>query len=73
VTRLRLVAFAVNGVGAAIPSLMLVSRLVSANLSRGDALMLNVIASFFVGMTMSDEGEPKLFGSLMGVLILGGV
>ena len=71
VARLRLIAFAVNGVGAAIAGLMLVSRLSSANPTQGDGLMLNAIASVFVGMTMSEEGEPNLFGTLTGVLILG--
>ena len=36
---------------------MLVSRLSSANPTQGDGLMLNAIASVFVGMTMSEEGN----------------
>ncbi|MGA1597407.1 MAG: ABC transporter permease, partial [bacterium] len=71
VARLRLWAFVINGAGAAIAGLMLVSRLSSANPTQGDGLMLNAIASVFVGMTMSEEGEPNLFGTLTGVLILG--
>ena len=50
---------------------MLVSRLSSANPTQGSGLMLNAIAAVFVGRTMSDEGEPNLFGTLTGVLILG--
>ncbi len=68
---LRLLAFAATGVGAAIAGLMLLSRLASANPTQGDGLMLNAIAAVFLGMTMSEEGEPHVLGTLLGVLILG--
>ena len=68
---LRLFAFIGTGVGAALAGLMLVSRLASANPTQGDGLMLNAIAAVFLGMTMSEEGEPHVLGTLLGVLILG--
>ena len=68
---LRLLAFVISGLGAAIAGLMLVSRLASANPTQGDGLMLNAIAAVFLGMTMSEEGEPHVLGTLLGVLILG--
>lgn len=68
---LRLLAFVLSGLGAAIAGLMLVSRLASANPTQGDGLMLNAIAAVFLGMTMSEEGEPHVLGTLLGVLILG--
>ena len=68
---LRLIAFMCTGLGAAIAGLMLVSRLSSANPTQGDGLMLNAIAAVFLGMTMSEEGEPHVLGTLVGVLILG--
>ena len=71
IAQLRLIAFAVNVMGAAIAGLMLVSQLSSSNPIQGDGLTLNAIASVFAGMTMSEEGEPNLFGTLTGVLILG--
>ena len=33
--------------------------------------MLDAIAGVFLGMTMSEEGEPHVLGTLVGVLILG--
>ena len=71
VAKLRVMAFAINGIGAAVAGLMLVSRLSSANTTQGEGLMLNAIAAVFVGMTFSEEGEPNLFGTLIGVLFLG--
>lgn len=68
---LSLLAFVVSGLGAGIGGLMLASRLASANPGQGDGLMLNAIAAVFLGITMSDEGEPHVFGTLVGVFILG--
>jgi ribose transport system permease protein len=68
---LRLGAFVATGTGAALGGLMLVSRLASANPTQGDPLMLPAIASVFLGMTMSEEGEPHVLGTVLGVLILG--
>jgi ribose transport system permease protein len=68
---LRLLAFVISGLGAAIAGLMLFSRLASANPTQGDGLMLRAIAAVFLGMTMSEEGEPHVLGTLLGVLILG--
>ncbi|MBX3083400.1 MAG: ABC transporter permease [Anaerolineae bacterium] len=68
---LRMIAFVFTGAGAALAGVMLVSRLGSANPTQGDGLMLNAIAAVFLGMTMSEEGEPHVLGTLVGVLILG--
>ena len=68
---LRLAAFAISGLGAAVAGLMLFSRLATAHPTQGEGLMLQAIAAVFLGMTMSEEGEPLVFGSLIGVLILG--
>jgi ribose transport system permease protein len=33
--------------------------------------MLNAIAAVFLGMTMSQQGEPRILATVVGVLILG--
>ncbi|WP_291742477.1 ABC transporter permease [Bauldia sp.] len=71
VRRLRLIAFALTGFGAAAAGLMYASRVASANPTQGSGLMLNAIAAVFLGMTMSEEGEPRVHATLIGVLILG--
>ena len=68
---LTLFAFVLSGLGASIAGLMLLSRLATANPTQGDGLMLNAIAAVFLGMTMSEEGEPHVLGTLLGVMILG--
>ncbi len=71
VKRLRLIAFALTGIGAALAGLMYASRVASANPTQGSGLMLNAIAAVFLGMTMSEEGEPRVHATVIGVLILG--
>lgn len=68
---LRMLAFVITGVGAALAGVMLTSQLATANPTLGDSLMLNAIAAVFLGMTMSQEGEPHVLGTLVGVLLIG--
>jgi ribose transport system permease protein len=71
VRRVRLAAFAIAGAGAAIAGLMYASRVASANPTQGSGLMLDGIAAVFLGMTMSEHGEPRVAYTLAGVLVLG--
>lgn len=71
VKRLRLYAFGLTGLGAATAGLMYASRVASANPTQGGGLMLDAIAAVFLGMTMSEEGEPRVLATLVGVLLLG--
>lgn len=71
VVRLRLVAFALTGLGAAGAGLMYAARVASANPTQGSGLMLDAIAAVFLGMTMTRQGEPRVGHTLLGVLILG--
>ena len=71
VRRLRLVAFALCGVGAALAGLMLASRVASANPVQGAGLMLDAIACVFLGMTLDRAGRPRVGGTLVGVALLG--
>lgn len=68
---LRLIAFMLTGLGAALAGLLYASRVASANPTQGAGLMLDAIAAVFLGMTMSEEGEPHVVGTLLGVAILG--
>jgi ribose transport system permease protein len=68
---LRFAAFGLSGMGAAAAGLMLASRVASANPTQGAGLMLDAIAAVFLCMTMSDEGQPRVFFTLIGVLMLG--
>ena len=68
---LKVAAFGLSGLGAAAAGLMIASRVASANPTQGAGLMLDAIAAVFLGMTMSDEGQPRVLFTLLGVLMLG--
>ena len=69
--RIRLIAFAVSGLGAALAGVLLASRLASAHPTAGDPLMLTSIAAVFIGMTTRRDTTPNVLGSLLGVALLG--
>lgn len=71
VRRLKLLAFALTGLSASAGGLLYASRVASANPTQGSGLMLNAIAAVFLGMTMSEQGEPRVIATIVGVLILG--
>jgi len=71
VVKLRMLAFALTGLGAAVAGLMYASRVASANPTQGAGLMLDAIAAVFLGMTMSKQSEPRVIFTLVGVLVLG--
>lgn len=71
INRLRLLSFVISGAGAAVAGLMLFSRLSTAHPTQGEGLMLQAIAAVFLGMTFSEESQPNVIGTLIGVLILG--
>jgi ribose transport system permease protein len=71
VKKVRLLAFAFAGLGAALAGLMIVSRVASANPIQGASLMLDAIAAVFLGQTISRNGAPRVLATLVGVLMLG--
>lgn len=71
VTKLRMIAFGLTGLGAAGAGLMYAARVASANPTQGSGLMLDAIAAVFLGMTMTRMGEPRVGATLVGVLLLG--
>jgi ribose transport system permease protein len=71
VRRLRLLSYVLSGLGAALAGIILTSRLFSAHPQAGNPFMLNAAAAVFLGATAFREGEPHVFGTLLGVLIMG--
>ena len=69
--KVRLIAFAISGFFAALGGIVLTSRLYSAHPQAGSPFMLNAAAAVFLGMTAFKEGEANLWGTLLGVLIMG--
>lgn len=71
VVALRLSAFAFTGVGAAVAGLMYAARVASANPTQGSGLMLTAIAAVFLGMTLTENGQPRVLATVAGCAVLG--
>lgn len=71
VARLRLSAFAITGLGAAVAGLMYAARVDSASPVQGDGLMLSAIAAVFLGQSLTESGQPRVLATVAGVVVLG--
>lgn len=69
--RSRFLAYVYSGVTASISGIVLTSRLFSAHPQAGAPFMLNAAAAVFLGMTAFREGQANVFGTFLGVLIMG--
>ncbi len=67
----QIIGYILCGVGVAITSVVLTSRLGSAHPLAGDALLMDAIATVYLGGTAFKEGEPNLGGTFVGALIIG--
>jgi ribose transport system permease protein len=67
---IRLIAFALCGVGAAAAGLLQAASTATANTAATQPWMLQSIAGVFQGMAMFRNGRPNLPGSILGVVLL---
>lgn len=71
VNRVKLIAFILCGVLGAVAGMILAARLNSGQPAAGDGFEFNVITACVLGGVSLEGGEGKLFGVLIGVLIMG--
>lgn len=70
IKKYRLITFLISGLSVAIASIILTSRLGSAQPLAGEEYLLDVIAVVFLSTTMFGEGEPTPSGTFVGALII---
>jgi len=70
VKRVRLIAFALCGLGAAAAGILQSASTATANTSAPQNWMLQSIAAVFLGMAMFRNGRPNLLGTVLGVILL---
>lgn len=68
--RVRLIAFALCGVGAAAAGILQAASTATANTTATSPWMLQSIAAVFLGMAMFRGGRPNLPGTILGVILL---
>ncbi len=67
----KIMIFSINGLMAAVAAIILTARLDSASPISGLGYELDAIAAVTIGGTSQRGGEGKIFGSLVGSLIIG--
>lgn len=70
IKKYRLTTFLISGLSVAIATIILTSRLGSAQPLAGEEFLLDVIAVVFLSTTMFGEGEPTPGGTFIGALII---
>lgn len=68
--RVRLIAFAVAGLGAGAGGILQAASTATANSTAPQPWMLQSIAGVFLGMAMFRNGRPNLLGTVLGVILL---
>ncbi len=68
--RIRLIAFAIAGVGAAAAGILQAASTATANSSAPQPWMLQSIAGVFLGMAIFRNGRPNVPGTVLGVVLL---
>lgn len=68
--KVRLIAFALCGVGAAAAGILQAASTATANTTATQPWMLTSIAGVFLGMAMFRGGRPNLPGTVLGVILL---
>ena len=68
--RVQTLTYVISGVTAAIAGIILTSRLQSAGPRAGVGIELTVIATCVIGGTSLFGGQGKIFGTLLGVLLI---
>ncbi|TFB68640.1 ABC transporter permease [Cryobacterium glaciale] len=70
VDRIKMLAYVICGLTAAIAGLLLTGRLASGSPRAGDGLELTVIAAVVIGGTSLFGGQGNIKGTLLGVLLI---
>jgi ribose transport system permease protein len=71
VERVRIWAFVIAGITAAVGGVLLSSRVGSGQLTAGDGYLLNSFAAVFLGSAALRDGEFHILGTLIGVMTVG--
>lgn len=71
VSKIKMIAYALSGLCAALAGIIITSRLVSAQPNAGDGYELDAIAAVVVGGTSLSGGMGSILGTVIGALIIG--
>ncbi len=69
--KIKIFVYSISGVLASLAGIILTSRLNSAQPTAGESYEMDAIASVVLGGTSMSGGKGRIFGTLIGALIIG--
>ncbi|GAB2694067.1 ABC transporter permease [Paenibacillus thermoaerophilus] len=71
VNRVRVFAYAVSGLFAAIGGILFAARIGSGQVDAGAPLLMESVAAVFVGFSVMGAGKPNVIGTFFGAVLIG--
>ncbi|MCZ8512775.1 ABC transporter permease [Paenibacillus filicis] len=71
VNRVRLFAYLLSGIFAAIGGILFAARVGSGQIDAGSPLLMEAVAAVFVGFSVLGAGKPNVIGTFFGAVLIG--
>ncbi|MFD0696025.1 ABC transporter permease [Paenibacillus sp. GCM10027628] len=71
VNKIRLAAYVLSGVFAGLAGILYASRVGSGQIDAGAPLLMEAVASVFVGYSVLGAGKPNVIGTFFGAVLIG--
>ncbi|MZQ86262.1 ABC transporter permease [Paenibacillus sp. 5J-6] len=71
VNKIRLAAYVLSGIFAAFGGILYASRVGSGQIDAGAPLLMEAVASVFVGYSVLGAGKPNVIGTFFGAVLIG--
>jgi simple sugar transport system permease protein len=71
VNQVRMIAYVLSGVFAAIGGILFAARVGSGQIDSGAPLLMEAVAAVFVGFSVLGAGKPNVIGTFFGAVLIG--
>ncbi|WP_433745442.1 ABC transporter permease [Falsibacillus pallidus] len=71
VNKVKLIAYVVSGIFASLAGILFTARVGSGQIDAGSPLLMEAVASVFVGFSFLGAGKPNVIGTFFGAALIG--